>query len=132
MAKRYDPFPIDELPPEFAKVARIFSYNNINIAAFAAAMPTPSPEWIAEQITLFTNASAAWARLATWKKSRWSICALTTWEGTEYLQGITGYSGYTLYLKCWLEQKPDADKQPISPCSARVTDPFASPWNYQP
>jgi hypothetical protein len=132
MAKRIDPFPDNTLPPEFAKAVRYFTINSINIAAFAAKMPTPSPEWIAAQTLLYQNASAAWDRLHTWKKTRWTLCAISQWEGIGYLNGTLGYSGFTLYLKCWLEQQPEADKQPISPCSARVTDPGASPWNYQP
>lgn len=132
MAKRIDPIPNNELPEGWQKVMRLFTVNNINIAAFAAEMPTPSPEWIAEQVALYENATAAWNRLHTWKKTRWSLCAISQWEGGGYLNGTLGYSGFTLYVKCWIEQQPEPDKQPISPCSARVTDPLASPWNYQP
>lgn len=132
MAKRIDPIPVIDLPPEFAKVVRYFSYNGINIAAFNAGNPTPPPEWIAEQVALFNAANAAWQRINTWKKSRWSLCAIRTYGDALTLTGAIGYSGYSLFVKCWLEQRPENDKQPISPCSARVTDPFASPWNYQP
>jgi len=132
MAKRFFPFPIDDLPPDFARIVRAFTIRGINIAAYNAELPEPSPEWIAEQIELFNAAKAAWARLHTWKKTRWSLCALSTWAGGGPSEGTSGFSGYTLYVKCWLEQKPDPEKQPISPCSARVTDPDASPWNYQP
>lgn len=132
MARIYDPIPISEIPPEFANVVRRYKIRGLEISAYAEPMPTPPQEWINEQIEFFEQAAGAWERLHTWKKVRWSICAINTYGDPDTLSGAPGYSGKSLYIKCWLEQKPEANKQPISPCSARVTDPDASPWNYQP
>lgn len=132
MAKITNPIPQNELPYEIQGIIKRSICRGVEYAALFADMPTPPPEWIAEQIALYEQAKAAWARIAPWKKIRWSLCAISTWGDAITVEGATGYSGYTLYLKCWLEQKPDPDKQPISPCSARVTDPDASPWDYQP
>jgi hypothetical protein len=132
MAKITSPFSPGYLTDIYKKVVRSYELGSDDIAKFAAEMPTPSPEWIAEQSTLFTDAQAAWSRLATWKKVRWSLCAINTYGDPTTITGIKGQSGYTMYIRSWLEQKPAADHQPISPCSARVTDPDASPWDYQP
>lgn len=132
MAKRFEPFNLGNLGDLFKKTVRAFDYRGQPIARLAVNMPEPSPEWIAEQTLLYSNAKAAWDRLATWKKTRWTLCAYTTWGDGGFLRGSLGYSGFSLYVREWLTQKPASDKQPISPCSARVTDPDASPWNYQP
>lgn len=132
MAKRYSPFPLADLPDGFKKVVRAFVLRGQPVAVYNAEMPTPSPEWLAEQTELYNNAVAAWNRLKTWKKTRWSLCAYSHYGSISPSAGVNGYSGFTLYVNEWLVQKPDPDKQPISPCSARVTDPDASPWNYQP
>lgn len=132
MAKRIDPFPVSTVPENFKTTVRAYLLNGINVAKLAVDMPAPSAEWLAEQLVHYNNAKAAWTRLATWKKTRWSLCAIATWGNLATITGKSGYSGYSLYIKSWLEQMPPATGQPISPCSARVTDPTASPWNYQP
>lgn len=132
MALRTDPFPTSEELTGFRQAARAFTVNGRHIARRAVNPPSPSAEHIAAQIQLFIEATAAWSRLAAWKQIRWTVCAITTWGDPVTLNGALGYGGMTLYMKCWLEQKPAADHQPISPCSARVTDPLASPWNFQP
>lgn len=132
MAKRIDPFPAATTPPEFNKVVRAYILNGIEIAKEAVAMPVPTEATLAELRLMYSNALAAWERLHTWKKLRWSLCAISTYGDIGTITGVRGHSGYSLYIQCWLEQNPEADKQPISPCSARVTDPLASPWNYQP
>jgi hypothetical protein len=132
VALRFDPLPADQIPEGFSEVVRQANSSQGNIARYAAPMPTPSEATIAEQSELYTNATAAWERISAWKKVRWSLCAIRTYGDPGTLTGAGGMSGMSLYIKCWLEQRPEADKQPISPCSARVTDPLASPWNYQP
>lgn len=132
MAIRINPLPAAQVPAEFKTVVRAYLLNGVDIAKLAVDMPTASAEWIAEQLVNYNNAKAAWARLHTWKKTRWSLCAIKTWGNLANLKGQSGYSGYSLYIQCWLDQVPPANGQPISPCSARVTDPNASPWNYQP
>ena len=132
MAKRFDPYPVVDTPAGFGAVVRSYALAGVEVAKFAAAMPTMTPEQIAAMTQRYVDGAAAWNRLATWKKTRWTMCAIFTYGDFATLVGAAGMSGYTLYLKCWLEQQPAADHQPISPCSARATDPGASPWNYQP
>ena len=132
MAKITDPIPEQDLPFEIQGIIKRANCRGQDYAAIYADMPTPPPEWIAEQAELYANAKAAWDRIAPWKKIRWSLCAIAKWGDAVTVSGATGYSGFTLYVKCWLEQKPEPDKQPLSPCSARATDPGANPWNYQP
>lgn len=132
MAKRFFPLPAADIPPDFKLAVRTYTLNDQDIAKYAADMPAPSPETIAEMQMLYAQADLQWSRLNTWKKTRWTLCAIKTWGNIATMQGAAGYSGYSLYIKTWLEQRPESDKQPISPCSARVTDPEASPWNYQP
>lgn len=79
-----------------------------------------------------THAVKGWAALSGWKKYRWSLCAFRKGLASKPPLGWSGWSGMSLYFQCRVEQNTPADKQPISPCSARVTDPDASPWNYQP
>ena len=69
----------------------------------------------------FETALASWKSLTFWKRQRWSNCAI-----------VTRQSGVNLYIKESISQNVTPPKQPISPCSARVTDPNASPWNYAP
>lgn len=132
MAKRFSPFPTADLPDNFAKAVKTFLFRGQPVAAAATQILAPSPEWLAEQAVLYENALNGWKGLKTWKKTRWTLCALSTFGTGDYMIGISGYSGFTLYVGEWLKQKTEAGKQPISPCSARVTDPDASPWNYQP
>lgn len=132
MAIRINPLPQSKIPANFKATVRAYLLNGVNVARLAVDTPQFTAEWIAEQIVNYNNAVAAWARLHTWKKTRWSLCAIKTWGSLATLKGKTGYSGYTLYIQCWLEQAPPATGQPISPCSDRVTNPLASPWNYQP
>jgi hypothetical protein len=102
------------------------------IAAHNIPLPQLTPEQIAEIQALLLAAQAAWDALHTWKKVRWSLCAIRTYGDATTLKGAAGYSGYSVYIKAYLEQRTEPGKQPISPCSARATDPGASPWNYQP
>lgn len=132
MAKRFEPYPPDEVPESFSKSVTIVTLNGVSVARRFAPTPELTPEQIAEQTALYEAAKASWSVLHTWKKVRWSICAIATYGDFPYMKGTPGYSGYSLYLKCWLEQGTESGKQPISPCSARATDPDASPWNYQP
>jgi hypothetical protein len=132
MAIRIGPFEQSEIPPEFPFIVRTYFVNGLNVAKESVDVPQPSSEYVDEQKVLYSEAKAAWDRLKTWKKRRWSLCAFFTYNDDGGVIGKSGYSGKSLYLKCWLEQRPGSDKQPISPCSARVTDPDASPWNYQP
>lgn len=76
--------------------------------------------------------ATAWARLHTWKRTRWTACAYAHWGDLAEWQGVKGIGGYTLYVKCWLEQGTEPDKQPISPCSARALNPEENAHNYQP
>lgn len=132
MAKRINPYPSNETPPEFKKIVTSFITNGVLAARQFVQPPAQSPEYLAEQSQLYQDAIAAWGRLHTWKRVRWSLCAISKWGEPDTLMGANGYSGFSLYVQCWLEQKPLSDKQPISPCSARATDPDANPWNYQP
>lgn len=132
MAKRIDPYPATATPDNFDQIVGTIVINGVSVARQYVAPPEQSPEYIAEQNALYTAAKASWSVLHTWKKVRWSLCAIATYGNASTVTGDSGYSGYSLYIKSWLEQKPLTGKQPISPCSARVTDPLASPWNYQP
>lgn len=132
MAKRIEPYPESDTPENFNNIVGTIVLNGVAVARQYVAPPEQSPEYIAEQTALYEAAKASWAVLHTWKKVRWSLCAINTYGDPVLLTGASGYSGYSLYVKCWLEQKPEPGKQPISPCSARATDPGASPWNYQP
>jgi len=132
MAKRFDPFPSDLTPSNFSRAVTAYEINGVNIAKMFVAMPELSPEEIAAITAMLEAAKASWSVLHTWKKVRWSVCALTTYGNESLWKGKSGYSGYSLYIKSWLEQQTESGKQPISPCSARATDPGASPWNYQP
>jgi len=132
MAIRINPFPADQIPANFKAVVRAYLINGVDVAKLSVNMPTASAEYLAAQLLNYQNALAAWSKLKTWKKTRWSLCAIKTFGSLATLKGKSGYSGYTLYIQSWLEQAPPATGQPVSPCSARVTDPLASPWNYQP
>jgi hypothetical protein len=132
MAKRIEPFPDDEIPQSFKEAVTSFDLRGILIARKFVPLPALTPEQIAEQTAIYEAAKASWAVLHTWKKVRWSLCAIATYGDPSAVKGAPGYSGYSLYIKCWLEQQTETGKQPISPCSARATDPGASPWNYQP
>lgn len=77
-------------------------------------------------------ANLAWRSIKTWKKMRWSLCAMATFHLPAAPSNAPNYSGYTLFIKSWLEQDTPAGKLPISPCSARATDPNANPWDYTP
>jgi len=132
MAKRFDPYPVSQYPKGLLNLMRAYFVHGSFLAAANGYKPRLTPLQIKALVKLYTDAADAWARLATWKKTRWSICALSTYGNPDTMTGKKGMSGYSLYTKCWIEQKPAADHQPISPCSARMTDPGASPWNYQP
>lgn len=132
MAKIISPLPIGDLPAGFAEMVKVYGLGTLTIAARNIPLPQLTPEQIAEIRALMLAAQAAWDGLATWKKVRWSLCAIRTYGDAATLKGATGYSGYSVYMQAYLEQRTEAGKQPISPCSARATDPDASPWNYQP
>lgn len=132
MAKRFDPFPSNETPSNFSKAVTAYEINGINIAKKFVALPELSPEELAVITAKLEAAKASWSVLHTWKKVRWSLCAISTYGDISIVKGASGYSGYSLYVKSWLEQDTETGKQPISPCSARATDPSANPWNYQP
>jgi len=78
------------------------------------------------------HAKLGWNALSGWKKYRWALCAWRKGLASKPPVGWSGWSGMTLYFQCRVEQNTPADKQPISPCSERVTNPDASPWDYQP
>lgn len=132
MAKRFEPFPSEEIPVGFDAVVGVIEINGVSVARRFIVPVGPGEEYLAEQAALYQAAIDSWSVLHTWKKVRWSLCAISIWGDIDLLKGANGYSAFSLYAKCWLEQKPLPGKQPISPCSARVTDPDASPWNYQP
>lgn len=67
------------------------------------------------------EALAAWKKLSFHKRTRWSECGISKLM-----------SGLNLYISEWLKQDIQQPHQPISPCSARVRDSSASPWNYWP
>lgn len=132
MAKRIMPFNSADTPKAFKKAVFSYKLGDQIIARMATTLPPMTPELMAVFRQLYKNADDSWKGLKTWKKARWTLCAIATWGDITNKKGKSGYSGYSLYIQCWLEQQPQPGKQPISPCSQRVTNPDASPWNYQP
>lgn len=78
------------------------------------------------------TARANWANLSRWKKTRWQMCAWVKRFKNEDFIGVGNISGLNLYIKCHIQQGITTDRQPISPCSRRATDPTASPYDYTP
>lgn len=79
-----------------------------------------TPAYLAH-LTRWQNAKIAWAVLRKWKRERWIICA-----------NKTGKRGESLYIREYLSQATIYPSQPVSPCSRRMTDPLADPWDYTP
>ena len=132
MVKLFSPIPDDELPPTLRKIARLFVVNGQAIASRSTKRPQVESALYTAQLENYSAAHAAWRKLKTWKKARWTLCAIAQKGNLATLSSVRGGSAYALYLKCWLEQNTPPDKQPISPCSARVTDASANPWDFQP
>lgn len=132
MAKILVPFVSEQDKANFKAVVRAYELNTVLVGRFFTKMPKPTQTTIDEQRILYTNARASWDVLATWKKTRWTLCAFAQLNLPNFQSDPIGFGGYSLYMREWLMQRPAAGKQPISPCSARVTDPNASPWDYQP
>ena len=59
--------------------------------------------------------------LTRYKQTRWHLCGLAR-----------GMTGRNLYIKTARSQDTPINKQPISPCSRRVTNPLASPFDWTP
>lgn len=73
-----------------------------------------------------------WQALSGWKKYRWSLCAWKKGLAEKPPEGWIGWSGMTLYFAERVRQNTPANKQPISPCSRRATNPSADPSDYTP
>lgn len=78
------------------------------------------------------EAVANFQSLSFWKRARWTLCAYRHGVPSNATSGHTGWSGLSLYIKCYFEQKTAAPRHPISPCSRRATSGGASPWDYTP
>lgn len=72
-------------------------------------------------LKLHQQYGAQYDALDSWKQVRWNVCGIAR-----------GLIGRTLYLRCCHEQATPLGKQPISPCSRRVTNPLASPFDWTP
>lgn len=59
--------------------------------------------------------------LGGWKRMRWNICGIAR-----------GMTGRNLYLQCCYQQNTPLGNHPVSPCSRRVLDPLASPFDWTP
>jgi hypothetical protein len=132
LAKRINPYSDAETPAAFKRIARFFLVNGQNIASKSTLPPRLSKTQIAAKLQQYTDAKNAWIALKTWKKARWSLCAMNTWGNLTTFEWLRGKGGFTLYQKCWLEQNTPQGKQPISPCSRRVVDETANPWDFTP
>lgn len=91
--------------------------------------PTPRWELGVEARQL---AYSAYYSLSFWKRARWTICAYRHGVPANAPAGVAGWSGLSLYLRCFFAQNIIPPAQPISPCARRVTDATASPWDYTP
>lgn len=74
----------------------------------------------------------AWRDLQVWKKTRWSLCAMTHPAPRAPGPNEKYQNGWSLYYQCFMRQHTIIPHEPISPCSRRMTDPGASPWDYTP
>ena len=74
-----------------------------------------------ENLERAKNYGIKWQYLTKWKQMRWTLCAQ-----------LRHMSGRALYLQQAYAQQTPTDKQPISPCSRRVTNPLASPFDWTP
>lgn len=79
-----------------------------------------------------TQIHAAWTQLSTWKKIRWTLCALRHMAPIPTGPTAKYYNGYALYASMSHSQNVIVPKEPISPCARRLTDPGASPHDYTP
>lgn len=95
-------------------------------------IPYPdSPEQRAQQAKL-AGCVQAWRKLPPWKKTRWTKCAYRNGIPIDPPTGVKWFGGFTLYTREWLKQGITPGSQPISPCSRRMTNPAASPFDWTP
>lgn len=87
---------------------------------------------IAEMKIRLAAGLESWNALKTWKKNRWSICAIATFGSLLQYKSAAGHSGYSLYIAEFINQNTPSGKQPVSPCSRRATDINSNPWDFTP
>lgn len=143
MVKLIGPLPFDQWPANLRAMTFTFTKDGKSYARTMAKNAQQPATFLQQFHPKFLEASAAWNGLKSWKRARWTACALAR-----------ASSGFRLYAAEYIKQRipspewidvtttaPDGttttvqvwhQKQPISPCSRRATDPAASPWDYTP
>jgi hypothetical protein len=132
MAKVTQPLPRSQLITGYKSVINNAG-NKLKRTARLKNQKSPmNKKELAELRLKLERARISWQRLKLWKKYRWYLCAIKSYGSTVLNKSAKGYGAYTLYIQAYLKQNTLNGKQPISPCSARITDPLASPWDYTP
>jgi hypothetical protein len=115
--------------------AKIFCSSNTNTQLIKRVKSNKNPlsqNRIREISIKLLAAKASWNTLKSWKKHRWMLCSMFLYGNFAIYKCAVGRGGYSLYIKEFLRQNTQAGKQPISPCSRRITDITANPWDYTP
>lgn len=143
MAKTIGPLDPSTWPPGMKNLIFTFTKNGKTYHRAMMAPEGAALSQLAANHHKFSEAAAAWNGLSSWKQVRWLDCA--------QIKGKRGFQFYAAeYIRQaiptpgWIEvttTAPDGttttatvwhQKQPISPCSRRATDPTASPFDYTP
>lgn len=126
--------PID--PGPLAPLAdRLITRRGSGAGATAGAFTPPSDGFKAKHFAnqdTTAEIRAAWLAMGHWKRWRWQLCAWRHGDPANPIDRHTGWPGFALFCKCWREQYDREQGLPLSPCSRRMTDPNANPWDYTP
>jgi hypothetical protein len=115
--------------------AKIFCRSSINAQQIKRLKSDKNPlsqQQQAEMRLKLGAALAGWQTLKTWKKQRWTLCAMFTYGSISLYKCAIGKGGYSLYVAEFLKQNTPSGRQPISPCSRRNTEVTANPWDFTP
>jgi hypothetical protein len=132
MAKVGAPVSPGDIPADISKAISFYSALGVDYARLLFIPPNPDSPAQLEHQARIAAAIEGWRTLRKWKQNRWTICAYRTFGSITTYDSIKGKSGLTMYITAWMQQATQIGHQPVSPCSRRVTDPGASPFDYTP
>jgi hypothetical protein len=125
-----------DIPPELAQAAaitlRVTTSGAQQYARRWFALPAPDSSTQLRQQARVAACALSWNALRAWKRTRWTICAYRNGVPANAPDGVQNFAGFSLYLRCWIDQNIVSPHEPISPCARRVTDPGASPFDFTP
>lgn len=122
-------------PASYAVPVLPIAITNISGAQFARKPPRQNLTRSYAQEKFHSRKSralASWQQMANWKRDKWQQCAEMGGTPAGDMSMRNGLSGWSLFFREYLAQHIQGTGVPISPCSARATDPLASPFNFTP